>query len=94
MFANSTHLGDAAATRVGLAAGGGIEYAFTGNWSAKFEYLFMTFGSWSYSSPLVAPAPVVGSGYSWVTTVTPREHVFRVGLNYRFGDPVAVVARY
>jgi outer membrane immunogenic protein len=29
------------ATRVGVAAGGGIEYGFTPNWSAKLEYLWI-----------------------------------------------------
>ena len=28
-------------TRVGIAAGGGLEYAFTQNWSAKLEYFWI-----------------------------------------------------
>jgi len=55
----------------------------------------MNFGSWSYASPLVAPAGAVGAGYTWNTTVSAREHVARLGINYKFdwsGGPV--VARY
>ena len=29
------------ALRVGIAAGGGIEYGFTPNWSAKLEYVWI-----------------------------------------------------
>ena len=32
-------------TRVGWAAGAGLEYAFSGNWSAKAEYLFVDLGT-------------------------------------------------
>jgi outer membrane immunogenic protein len=84
VFANSLQAGESTTTRLGLAVGGGVEYAVNANWSVKAEYLFMTFGSFSYASPLLAPAAAVGAGYSWATTVTPREHIFRVGLNYRF----------
>ena len=31
-------------TRWGWMLGGGIEYAFAGNWSAKVEYNYMDFG--------------------------------------------------
>jgi outer membrane immunogenic protein len=93
VFANSLHVGESTITRLGLAVGGGIEYAVDPNWSVKAEYLFMTFGNFSYSSPLVAPVGSAAAGYSWTTTVTPREHIFRVGLNYRFGG-APLVARY
>ena len=33
------------ATQVGWTAGGGIEFAFTPNWTAKVEYLYVDFGS-------------------------------------------------
>jgi len=85
VFAGSFHTGESTVTRLGLAVGGGVEYAVNANWSVKAEYLFMSFGGFSYASPLIAPAAAVGAGYSWTTTVTPREHIFRVGLNYRFG---------
>jgi outer membrane immunogenic protein len=94
VFANASHVGSSSVTRFGLAVGGGLEYAFSGNWSAKAEYLYLDFGSWSYASPLVAPAGSVGAGYTWSTTVSQREHIVRLGINYRFGDPAPVVARY
>jgi outer membrane immunogenic protein len=34
-------------TRVGWTAGGGFEYAFAGNWSAKVEYLYVDLGSFT-----------------------------------------------
>jgi outer membrane immunogenic protein len=94
VFANASHIGQASTTRLGLALGGGLEYALTNNWSVKAEYLYLNFGAWSYASPLVAPAGAVGAGYTWTTTVSSRDHIVRLGINYRFGDPVAVVARY
>jgi outer membrane immunogenic protein len=84
VFANSAHFGSSEQTRVGFAVGGGFEYAFDNNWSAKAEYLFMDFGTWSYASPLTGPAGVA-PGYSWTTSVRSREHIARVGINYRFG---------
>jgi opacity protein-like surface antigen len=84
VFANSSHFGSNEQTRFGFAVGGGFEYAFGNNWSAKAEYLYMDFGTWAYNSPLTGPAGVA-PGYSWATSVRPREHIARVGINYRFG---------
>jgi outer membrane immunogenic protein len=61
------------ATNVGWTAGGGIEYAFTRNWSVKAEYLYVNLGSAGFACP--------GCGTS---TITFNENVFRGGLNYRF----------
>jgi outer membrane immunogenic protein len=61
-------------TNVGWTAGGGIEYAFTRNWSAKAEYLYVNLGSAGF-------ACTPGCGTS---TVTFNENIFRGGLNYRF----------
>jgi outer membrane immunogenic protein len=38
-------------TRWGWTAGGGLEYQFYRNWSAKVEYLYMNFGSPSFNAP-------------------------------------------
>jgi outer membrane immunogenic protein len=84
VFANASHIGQNSQTRLGAAVGGGVEYAWDNNWSVKAEYLHLEFGSWSYVSPLVAPAAAIGAGYSWTTTVRPREDMVRVGVNYRF----------
>jgi outer membrane immunogenic protein len=78
--------GSAARTRYGFTLGGGLEYAFSGNWSAKLEYLYIDLasfndlGRFSYDSPASDDPRFV-----WTTTFKTREHVLRLGLNYRFG---------
>jgi outer membrane immunogenic protein len=67
-----------------LRVGGGAEYAFADNWSLKGEYLYMDFGTYSYSSPLIAATAPFGPGYSWSSSVREREQLVRVGLNYKF----------
>lgn len=83
-------------TRVGWTAGGGVEWAFAGAWSAKFEGLYYDLGTVSTTANGIPglPAGACGGtglcqvGYSWKTTGA----IARVGINYRFGGPV--VARY
>lgn len=62
----------ASTTRFGWTAGGGIEYAFLSNWTTKIEYLYVDLGS--FDPGFVAP----------VGNVDFKEHVVRVGLNYKF----------
>jgi outer membrane immunogenic protein len=79
-------------TRVGWTAGGGIEGAIGGNWTAKLEYLYMDLGtvSASFVTPVVTPTgTLLGIRYSSHIT----DNILRVGLNYRFGGG-PVVARY
>jgi outer membrane immunogenic protein len=82
LFAGATHVGSSSRYRLGGAFGGGVEWMF-GDWTAKIEYLYMVYQGFNYASPLVAPAGVA-PGYSWNTSVNPREHIVRVGLNYKF----------
>ena len=72
--------------RDGYTVGGGLEYMFAPNWSAKAEYMYYNFGSSRFVTP-VALAPF-GSFRT-------EDHTVKVGLNYRFnlGGPVAP-ARY
>ena len=76
--------------RVGYAAGAGVEYAFTPNWSVKVEYLFTDLGR--NNRTFVTPGGL--SGF----TFNNREqtHIVRAGLNYRFGwgGGAPVLARY
>jgi outer membrane immunogenic protein len=77
--------------RVGFAAGAGVEYAFTPNWSVKLEYLYADLGR--NNRTFLAPGGFAGF------TVNNREqdHIVRAGLNYRFGwwgGPAPVLARY
>jgi hypothetical protein len=54
--------------------------------TAKVEYPYVDLGSVSATVPDFAPGTVV------ILNSDVRDHVARIGLNYRFGGPV--VARY
>jgi outer membrane immunogenic protein len=62
-------------TYSGWTVGGGLEYAFLNNWSAKLEYLHVDFGD----GPSVAVVP--GTNISGGKL---RDDIMRVGLNYKF----------
>lgn len=64
------------ATNTGWTAGGGIEFALPGNWSAKAEYLHVDLGSFNCGT---------GCGGTPNENVALRENVFRAGVNYHFG---------
>jgi outer membrane immunogenic protein len=74
---------DVTDTRIGWTAGAGVEYAFAPNWSAKLEYDFADFGNRAVS---FAP------GTS--TNIDQQVHMVKFGVNYKFGIPGAVTARY
>jgi outer membrane immunogenic protein len=77
-------------TRVGWTLGGGIEYAFTPNWTAHAEYRYTDFGR--TSSP-GAPGPLVNGTAAYTTRTT--THTVRLGVSYLFSTGgSAVVARY
>ena len=59
-------------SKFGYAFGGGLEYAFLGNWTGKVEYLFVALAS---TTPF-------GTG---TTPINFSEHVVRAGVNYKFG---------
>ncbi|HKA71511.1 MAG TPA: outer membrane protein, partial [Xanthobacteraceae bacterium] len=44
-------------TKAGWTAGGGVEYAFTNQWSLGVEYLYTDFGSTTLVQPIVGPLP-------------------------------------
>lgn len=67
-------------SRKGWTAGAGFEWAFSENWSAKGEYLYVDLGEETVSEngPIVFPDP---------TATVDFEHTYhlgRVGVNYRF----------
>ena len=64
-------------TRSGWTVGGGLEYAFWNNWSAKAEYLYADFGNQGYFGNSTG-------GFPPRTKVKFNESLFRVGINYRF----------
>jgi outer membrane immunogenic protein len=76
-------LASATSTRNGWTAGGGLEWGFAPNWSAKFEWLYMKFESKPFITNL-AEGPR--------SSVPLDDNVVRAGINYRFGGPV--VARF
>jgi outer membrane immunogenic protein len=91
-------------TRVGWTAGGGIEWMFLPNWSAKVEYLYYDLGTVNYSAGF--PAAISAGGAipagSLVYQLASRSsthfngNVVRAGINYHFnwGYPAPVVAKY
>jgi outer membrane immunogenic protein len=66
--------GSATATRFGWTAGGGLEYAFMGAWSAKVEYLYADLGK--------ASCGAAACGLD--TDVTFKTSIVRAGVNYHF----------
>ena len=75
-----TYSGSSSSTRAGFTVGGGVEYAFTNNWSAKLEGLYFDMGKQSYvAAPLAPNAPFSVAHSSDLTG-----GIFRVGLNYKF----------
>ncbi len=84
----TTTVGNASAseTRSGWIVGTGLEWAFSGNWSAKAEYNYMDFGSRTVDFGSFRGVPVS-------LDIDQRISVVKAGVNYRFGDNV-VVARY
>ena len=67
--------------RWGWTAGAGGEYAFSGNWSVKVEYLFVQLQNASYfAAPIVTPAGTVATRGN----VPLNNNIVRAGLNYKF----------
>jgi high affinity Mn2+ porin len=65
------------AIQTGWTAGAGVEYAVSGNWSAKFEYDYIDLSRRMYDL----------SSYGLPNVnVDPGIHLVKVGLNYRFND--------
>jgi len=60
----------------GYTVGGGLEYLFAPNWSAKAEYQYYDFGTTTFTA---GPPAVVG------TRLKDDEHSVKLGVNYRFG---------
>jgi outer membrane immunogenic protein len=63
-------------TNAGWTAGGGIEFALPGNWTAKAEYLHVDLGRFDCG---------LNCGLAATDNVSMHDNVFRAGVNYRFG---------
>jgi outer membrane immunogenic protein len=66
----------------GWTAGGGVEWAFSGPWSAKAEYMIARYSEETYVAALGGVA--LGADV----------HTVKAGINYRFGWGSPVVAKY
>jgi outer membrane immunogenic protein len=84
-------------SRVGYAAGGGVEYAFSNAWSAKLEALYVSLGRNNNNGA----GGVYNGGTNILTLANNASRrndfvVVRAGLNYRFGGTSSepVLARY
>ncbi|QPF83862.1 porin family protein [Bradyrhizobium genosp. L] len=66
----------------GWTVGGGVEWMFAPNWSAKAEYMYADFGKENYGAGVIPPGVDIGASI----------HTIKGGINYHFGGPV--VARY
>ncbi|MGH6846284.1 MAG: outer membrane protein [Methylocella sp.] len=82
--------------RYGFDVGGGLEYNFYGNWTARAEYRYYDWGTRGFNDAGFSPTN------STITTAIPNHtsretmHTGRLGLTYKFAWPYAtpVVAKY
>jgi len=85
---------EASETRTGWTVGGGVEWAFWNNWSAKLEYDFYDFGTRSVAfTGTIGGIPEVVPGID----IKQRLNAVKFGINYRFDwgkGKAPVVARY
>ncbi|NUJ79137.1 porin family protein [Methylocystis sp. FS] len=83
-------------TRVGWTAGGGLEWMFWPNWSAKVEYLYYDLGTVSTSFVSVSNSPA-GAAFANISQSSARfnGNIVRAGVNYHFNWGAApIVAKY
>jgi outer membrane immunogenic protein len=75
-------------TSTGWTAGGGAEWLFSPNWSAKVEYLYVDLDSSGINGAY--------TGWQLGNNHHPQINVVRAGVNYHFnwGAPAPVVAKY
>jgi outer membrane immunogenic protein len=64
-------------------AGGGLEWAFAGNWSVKGEYMLIAIDKTTTISGTILTGPATGTVASWVTHISALQTA-KVGVNYRF----------
>ncbi len=75
---NRIAIGSANFNQSGWTIGGGVETHLGGNWTAKLEYLYLDLGSFTDVAYTSQPNLV------WTSTSDVRDHIVRVGLNYKF----------
>jgi outer membrane immunogenic protein len=88
-------------TQVGWTAGGGLEWMFWPNWSAKVEYLYYKLASVNQNFAIVSadPTPAAGTAlavFAGQARAQVAGNIVRAGVNYHFnwGAAAPVVAKY
>jgi len=82
---NDCHVGGRNSTQTGWVVGGGVEWALSGNWSIKGEYLHADFGNQNYTTLNRGPGfQTPATTQSAVHNVKATLDIARAGLNYRF----------
>jgi outer membrane immunogenic protein len=74
----------------GWLVGAGAEYAFTNNWTVKFEYDYLGLGNRTFVVPATAPF-LAGDTF---TSNNRNVQMVKVGVNYLFNWGAPVAARY
>ena len=94
--ASDFHDFDVNSAKLGWVVGGGVEYAFTENWSAKLEYDYLNFGTNNVSTFLTNPASAeaaegvaaalnIGGAFPpYAFSVRETANIVKAGLNYKF----------
>jgi outer membrane immunogenic protein len=82
---NNFVFSNGSSTRTGWTVGGGVEYAFTNNWTAKIEGLYVNLGSGNHNNGGV----IYDTASNTIFVGSGRHHnndfgVVRAGLNYKF----------
>jgi len=80
------------ATLNGLLIGLGLEYAFANNWTTKFEYDYLGFGSKNVA--FTSNCPINCVPLTQIQNVSADKHIFKVGVNYLFNAAAPVIAKY
>ena len=94
--------GTSSGTRVGWTVGGGLEWMFLPNWSAKIEYLFYDLGTAYWNNGVLAFTSNTFPGAGGPAVIASQSstrfdgNIVRAGLNYHFNwaAPVPVLAKY
>jgi outer membrane immunogenic protein len=73
---------DSGSSRLGWTAGAGVDVALTSNWSARFEYLYVSVEDITSFNGRIPN--VLGVGFT-NKHIDVRDNIVRVGVNYRFG---------
>jgi outer membrane immunogenic protein len=79
------------ATRAGWIIGGGLEWALSGNWLLRAEYLYMDLGTMRTElGPISATIPngrcPIDVSASGTVRTDFTDQIFRVGISYKFGE--------